>query len=358
MAWEPSVRESPLSNRPIFAAKLYAFHISCMSQRRHLSLWPVFPNFTCFRAFCNSVHRKVNDKAECLARPFHIRPLLSTFTVSNMRGRQEKIFNLPSEILWIMALLVAIEGFSQFVTPETYLNILRHFAFVPGRFTFSFDPSRVTDAYNAIPEDAEFRAQAALFFLGDGKPQWWTPLTYAFLHGGWLHVGFNCLWFAAFGSAVARRFGTRRFLVFCVAAALAGAAAHYVTHIADLQPVVGASATVSGVMAAAVRFVFQPGAPLDESLGFTEHVHADHAYRQPALPLRDILSNRSAISFLGFWFLANFLFGTIPMPLGGADATVAWQAHIGGFLVGLLAFRWFDPPAPSLADPFAETPAG
>ncbi|MGO9847139.1 MAG: rhomboid family intramembrane serine protease [Methylocella sp.] len=263
-----------------------------------------------------------------------------------MRHQKERIFNLPPVILWIVVLLVAIEGFSQLIAPETYLEILQHFAFVPGRFTFAFDPARVTAAFNAIPEDAEFRAQAARFFLGDGKPLWWTPLTYAFLHGGWLHVGMNCLWFVAFGSPVARRFGAPRFLLFCAAAAIAGAAMHYATHMADLQPVVGASASVSGVMAAAVRFVFQPGAPLDESLGFGDRANEDHAYRQPALPLRDILSNRSAISFLGFWFLANFLFGTIPMPLG-TGATVAWEAHIGGFLVGLLAFRWFDPPAAS-----------
>ena len=126
---------------------------------------------------------------------------------------------------------------------------------------------------------------------------------------------------------------------------------HYVTHMTDLQPVVGASAAVSGVMAAAVRFVFQPGAPLGESLGFAEPADEGMAYRQPALPLRKILSNRSAISFLFFWFLANFLFGAIPVPLGVTDATVAWEAHIGGFLIGLLAFRWFDPPAPPFAIP-------
>lgn len=266
-----------------------------------------------------------------------------------MHARQEKIFNLPAAVLWIIILLAAIQGVSQNVSPETYLDMLRNFAFVPGRFTYAFDPARVADAYNAIPPDAEFRAEAARFFLGDGKPLWWTPLTYAFLHGGWLHVGMNCLWFAAFGSPVARRFGPSRFLLFCAAAAMAGAFVHFITHVADLQPVVGASATVSGVMAAAVRFVFQPGAPLGESLGFGEHAQDMHAYRQPALPLRGILANRSALSFLGFWFLANYLFGTIPMPLGGVDATVAWQAHIGGFLAGLLAFRWFDPPSPSLA---------
>jgi membrane associated rhomboid family serine protease len=268
-----------------------------------------------------------------------------------MRHKKEGIFNLPPVVLWIVALLAAIEGLSQLLTPEAYLEILRRFAFVSGRFTFAFAPDRVSLAINSIADDAEFSAQAATFFLGDGRPQWWTPLTYAFLHGGWLHVGMNCLWFAAFGSAVARRFGAPRFLFFCAVAAIAGAAMHYVTHMTDLQPAVGASAAVSGVMAAAVRFVFQPGAPLGESLGFAERAGEGTAYRQPALPLREILSNRSAISFLFFWFLANFLFGAIPASLGVTDATVAWEAHIGGFLVGLLAFRWFDPPVPPFAIP-------
>ena len=268
-----------------------------------------------------------------------------------MRGRQERIFNLPPVVLWIVVLLAAIEGFSQLVSPEAYLEILQRFAFVPGRLTFAFDPDRVSAAFNSGAGEDALRAKAEQLFLGDGTPQWWTPLTYAFLHGGWPHVGINCLWFAAFGSAVARRFGTPRFLLFCAVSAVAGAAAHYLTHMTDLQPVVGASAAVSGVMAAAVRFVFQPGAPLGESLGFAQRADADVAYQQPSLPLRDILSNRSAISFLFFWFLANFLFGAIPMPLGITGATVAWEAHIGGFLIGLLAFFWFDPPAPPFSIP-------
>lgn len=260
------------------------------------------------------------------------------------------MFNVPAAIVGIIAVLVAIEAVCQLISPSLYLEILQNFAFVPGRFTFAFDPDRVYAAFNALVQQGGERGERAeldRFFLGDGRPLWWTPLTYAFLHGGWLHLGMNSLWFVAFGSAVARRFGTPRFLVFCAVAAIAGAAMHYVTHMSDLQPVVGASAVVSGAMAAAVRFVFQPGAPLGETLGFAERGE-DHAYRLPALPLREIFSNRSAIAFLGFWFLANFLFGVFPAPLGITDATIAWEAHIGGFLVGLLAFRWFDAPGPSV----------
>jgi membrane associated rhomboid family serine protease len=264
-----------------------------------------------------------------------------------MRRAKERIFNVPTPIVGIIALLVLIEAACELMPPQLFLETLQNFAFVPGRFTFAFDPDRVSAAYNAIARQDQERAQLERFFLGDGRPLWWTPITYAFLHGGWLHVGVNSLWFVAFGSAVARRFGTARFLLFCAAAAIAGAAMHYVTHISDLQPVVGASAVVSGAMAAAVRFVFQPGAPLGETLGFAERAEQDQAYRLPALPLPEIFSNRSAISFLGFWFLANFLFGVMPGPLGITDATVAWEAHIGGFLVGLLAFRWFDPPPPA-----------
>ncbi len=274
-----------------------------------------------------------------------------------MRRKRERMFNLPPVVLWTVALFLAIEGLCQLVSPESYLEILQRFAFVPGRFTFAFDPARVPLNFNGLSGDPEFRAEAAKFFLGSGKPQWWTILTYALLHGSWLHAGVNSIWFAAFGSALARRFGAPRFLLFCAIAAIAGAAAHYLTHVADLEPVVGASAAVSGVMAAATRFVFQPGAPLDEQLGFSERADEESAYRLPALPLRNILSSRSAVSFLLFWFLANFLFGAVQSPAGIENAAVAWQAHIGGFLFGLLAFRWFDPPAPPNLLPPPRRPA-
>jgi membrane associated rhomboid family serine protease len=193
-----------------------------------------------------------------------------------------------------------------------------------------------------LAKSDEQQAAIARFFLGDGDLQWWTPLTYAFLHGDWTHVGLNCVWFVAFGAPVARRFGVRRFLIFCFATAIAGAAVHFLTHMTDLQPVIGASAIVSGAMGAAVRFAFQPGASLGSRRGDAMGAGA----RPAALSLSEVVGDRRAMSFLAFWFLSNILFGVAAAPLGISESAIAWEAHIGGFLVGLLAFRWFDSPSP------------
>jgi membrane associated rhomboid family serine protease len=262
-----------------------------------------------------------------------------------MTQPRERIFNVPLIVLIAVVMLLGIHGLREFLTAEQNADLLAQFSFVPGRFTYAFDPGRITSAYEQLAGTDETRAEIARFFLGDGKPLWWTPVTYAFLHGNWTHVSFNCLWLVAFGAAVARRFGVARFLIFCFFAALAGALAHYLTHMDDLQPVIGASAVVSAAMAAAARFVFQPGAPLGESLGFADRRDADHVYRQPALPLLAIFTDRRALAFLVVWLLANFLFGVAPALPGLGNATVAWEAHVGGFLFGLLGFRLFDPPA-------------
>src|SRR5579885_3300160 len=87
-----------------------------------------------------------------------------------------------------------------------------------------------------------------------------------------------------------------------------------------------------------------PGASVGEP-GFARGQGHAGVYRGPAIPMREIFFNRSAISFLAFWFLANLLFAAVPAPAVATHAAVAWQAHIGGFVFGLFAFRWFDPPS-------------
>jgi membrane associated rhomboid family serine protease len=105
-------------------------------------------------------------------------------------------------------------------------------------------------------------------------------------------------------------------------------------------PVVGASAAISALMAGAARFVFQTEGPMWSLSGF-------EAYRRPAASLAAIVRDRRVMAFLGVWFAVNIIFGVAG---GGiADGAVAWDAHIGGFLAGLLLFRLFDPvPGPAI----------
>jgi membrane associated rhomboid family serine protease len=224
---------------------------------------------------------------------------------------------------------------------------------IPARFSLHFAPAGLAEAITGriaagVPESS------VRWLLGDGNWQWWTPLTYAFLHGDWIHLGLNGLWLAAFGSAVARRFGPRRFAGLFVLSGIAGAAAHFLVHPYGIEPVVGASAAISGAVAAAMRFAFEPGGPL--APGRNLSVASESAYCGPALPLSRVFRAGRALTFLLTWFGCNILFGAFATPLGIGDPTVAWEAHIGGFLAGLFAFSLFDPtPAqPCIVDPAPE----
>src|SRR5262245_10393997 len=173
-------------------------------------------------------------------------------------------------------------------------------------------------------------------------PQLWTFVSYGFFHANFSHLFFNLVWLMAFGPPIARRFGPWRFLVFCAATAAGGAVAHLVTHLGELAPMIGASAAISGAMAAAMRFVFQQGGPLG-MLGRGE----EESYHVPAAPLSAMLRDPRVLAFLAVWFGVNLIFGIGAVAMPGSEGTVAWEAHVGGFLAGLLGFSLFDPVRPA-----------
>ena len=248
---------------------------------------------------------------------------------------RQPIFNVPGVVLAAFALLGAIHGLREYVlTDEADAFALVAFAFVPCRFTLGLDGAGLAEALGQLRQ-----SEVATFFLGDGQPQWWTLVTYAFLHADWTHLGMNLLWLAAFGAPLARRFDTPRFIAFCLVTTAAGAAAHYALHPYDCMPVIGASAAVSGLTGACLRFVFQPHGPL----GGDWAAPGDEAYRQPALTLRGLFSDSRALTFLLFWFVVNFVFGAMSQTMGFSQGPVAWEAHAGGFVAGLLLFSLFDP---------------
>jgi membrane associated rhomboid family serine protease len=109
----------------------------------------------------------------------------------------------------------------------------------------------------------------------------------------------------------------------------------------DFAPLIGASAADSALMAAATRFIFEPGAPLGSARGFSMAAGEADPLR-PAPPLTQLLRQRRPLGFIAIWMATNVVFGAGAQALGASDAPVAWIAHIGGFVAGLLAFPLFD----------------
>ena len=193
------------------------------------------------------------------------------------------------------------------------------------------------DVFGFIPKRYD-STLLKIAFPGGAGAKVWTFVTYSLLHANLSHIGFNVLWLLPFGSALARRFGPVRFFLFMAVTAAAGALAHLVTHEHAIAPMIGASASVSGAMAAAIRFAFVRGSFLSFRRG-----DADAAAKVPALSLGRALRNARVLGFLAVWFGVNIIFGLGSISIGAEGATVAWQAHIGGFLAGLMLFSLFDP---------------
>jgi len=235
-----------------------------------------------------------------------------------MARSSEPIFNVPPVVLGLSVAMALVHGMRAFLDKTSDLLALLWFAFIPARY----------DETVAV----------TVKFPGGLGADIWTFVTHAFLHADIMHLVGNLVWFLAFGSAVAWRFGAARFLAFFAATTAAGAAVFLVMHWGELIPVIGASGAISGMMAAACRFVFAEGGPLG-LFGRND----PEAYKIPAVSLTSALKNKQVVTFLAIWFLFNLIFGISSLSSGFTDATVAWEAHVGGFLAGLLLFRFFDP---------------
>ncbi|MDE2579312.1 MAG: rhomboid family intramembrane serine protease [Hyphomicrobiales bacterium] len=255
----------------------------------------------------------------------------------------DSAFDSAARIVFaLLGLLTIIHGLRQFLDADVDAALVRKLAFTPGNFSAFFAPNAF--AHAADPMIAAAPREAAE--LIGAAPRWFSPLTYAFLHGSWSHLGMNAVWLLAFGVALARRFGAARFYLLFAGASIAGALAHFLAHPFGLDPVIGASAGVSGAMGAAARFAFAANGPL----GPAPATRDLSSYRRPAPPLSRFWRESRAVTFLAFWFVANFIFGALAPLAMGDGAPIAWEAHIGGMIFGLLAFSLLDPAPNRLHD--------
>ncbi len=154
-----------------------------------------------------------------------------------------------------------------------------------------------------------------------------TPLSAMFLHGGWAHLLGNMLYLHIFGDNIEDRLGHGRYLLFYLACGVLSFLAQVAFQPHSMVPNVGASGAIAGLLGA--YFLLFPRARVLTLL--------------PLLfffPLVEI----PAFFFLGIWFLIQFLSGASTIGRTSAlSGGVAWWAHIGGFLAGMLLLRLLQP---------------
>src|SRR5579871_3198238 len=178
-------------------------------------------------------------------------------------------------------------------------------------YQYAMIPAHVTAALEGGRELARLPHAAA------GPPALETIVTSMFLHGGILHIAGNMLYLFIFGAAVEEAMGHMRFLLFYmlsgIAAALAMAA--FMPH--STVPVIGASGAIAGILGA--YFVLYPRAKITTILPIFVLIY---------------FVEIPAIVYLLVWFVLQLYAGLSESPevAGG----VAWWAHVGGFLVGMV----------------------
>ncbi|HEY2871803.1 MAG TPA: rhomboid family intramembrane serine protease [Reyranella sp.] len=206
------------------------------------------------------------------------------------RGSYERAINLPPALLWLIVVNVAVHLVRQTLSDATDQSLVLSLGLVPANYTS--EPG------------------------GD----WWSlilaPFTYQFIHGGWVHLGVNMLTLAAFGAPVERLLGVRRFILFYLSAGVVAGFIHVMFFPNSADPVVGASGAISGVFGAVLMAMRRAGR----------------------------LS--SLLPVAGIWIALNVFFGIFGGTPGSGGEPVAWTAHIGGFVYGLVALRFFVPKAP------------
>ena len=147
-------------------------------------------------------------------------------------------------------------------------------------------------------------------------PWWATPFTAMFMHGGWLHLIFNMLYLWIFGNNVEDLLGKTRFVAFYLLCGLAAAVTQVIVDVDSTTPVIGASGAVAGVLGA--YFVVWPRARVVTLIVLV--------FLFPVVLL-------PAWVLLVAWFVLQAVQGVLALR---GETDVAYFAHVGGFVAGML----------------------
>jgi membrane associated rhomboid family serine protease len=232
------------------------------------------------------------------------------------RVKHPPMFNAPGVVVGLLGVLVAIHaGFA-----------LLEWLGQDERVTWwgwalAFVPARYYGVVEGIPGG---KVSAIASFV-----------THTLLHHDLAHLFVNGGFLLAFGAMVARRIGALRFLALYLLSAIAGALLYLLINGNSDAVVLGASGAISGLLGAAFRFFFRSL----EARHFG--VSAEDASFVPRMTLTEMVTEPRVRTVIIVWLIVNFVVALV-MPIAGGGG-IAWEAHLGGFLFGLLTFGLFDP---------------
>jgi membrane associated rhomboid family serine protease len=162
--------------------------------------------------------------------------------------------------------------------------------------------------------------------LIEASPQYHTLVTSMFLHGGWLHLIGNMVFLWVFGNNIEDAMGHGRFLVFYLICGIAAAGAQIAVDPASAVPMVGASGAISGVLG-----------------GYLLLYPRVRVHTLVFLGILVTTIDLPAYVLLGYWIVLQVL-GGLPSLAGVGGGGVAFFAHIGGFVAGMLLIKLFARP--------------
>jgi membrane associated rhomboid family serine protease len=194
-------------------------------------------------------------------------------------------------------------------------------------YELSLSPDQLTtfiNGYALVP--CEFTGQCAIA-AGAPTPFWISLFTSMFIHGGWDHILGNMLFLGVFGIHVERSMGALRFLLFYFVCGLGASALEIATSAGSSVPGIGASGAIAGVLAG--YLLMYPSSHIDSLLPLGMF------YWPARVP---------AWVFIGLWFLYQLALSVISFGNLEAGGGVAYSAHVGGFITGLVLVRLFSHP--------------
>jgi membrane associated rhomboid family serine protease len=235
--------------------------------------------------------------------------------MTELQRKPPPALNVPPIVLGLIGVFVGIH-LLRLYGPFSDEQIIYYFAFIPARFGGDAD-------IIANPDSMDRAARL------------WSVLSYSFIHADWVHLAINCFWMLAFGSVVARRLGSLRFLAISAIGAIAGALTYYAFHPGQIAVLVGASAAISAQVAVAARFMFARPAEIQWNDG-------EELARVKPLSLGATFTNRRSLLFILVWLALNYVSGASGFGTPAGQGLIAWEAHLGGFFAGLLFLGLFD----------------